>query len=168
MFVYRLCLQKLIIDNCGCFYTRNARLDNFTKPCLNSSESKCVKAQLSTFKIDAKCGEQCPLECYKVLYETQATSLLFPSESFFRILQKDSSFSSSPNVTIENMKQTLVSLKIYYSFTQYTLITESPKTGMFDLFSQVGGTLQIFLGFSIFHLIEIFEIIFVLMFSLKL
>ena len=63
------------------------------------------------------------------------------------------------------MKNSLISLKVYYPFTQYTEIRELPKTSLIDLISQIGGSLGMLLGFSIFHLIELFEIIILVAFT---
>ncbi len=63
------------------------------------------------------------------------------------------------NFTLENMRETLISLKIYYPLTQYTSLIESPRIGSFDLFAQIGGSLGMLLGFSIFHLVELLEVL---------
>ena len=62
-------------------------------------------------------------------------------------------------LTFDLYKDSYVSLKIYYTSTQHTEITQTPKTTFIDLISNTGGVIGIFLGFSIFSLIEIVEII---------
>ena len=47
---------------------------------------------------------------------------------------------------------------MYYSSVEYTLFTESPKTSIADLVSQVGGALGMFVSFSVFTLFEFIEI----------
>ena len=41
---------------------------------------------------------------------------------------------------------------------RYTSITESPKTSIADLFSQIGGGLGLFVSFSVFTLFEFIEL----------
>ena len=160
---FKLCLQQLVIDNCACFWTRYITLDKFTESCLNLTQLYCVYTQQNAFKITEECLKQCPLECSTVTYDVKTSSLDFPSQSFFNFLVNDSSFidlwenDTSTKFTMANSYLYLISLKIYYPYTQFTLISESPKTAIFDLISQIGGSLGMLLGFSIFHLVELFE-----------
>ena len=56
------------------------------------------------------------------------------------------------------MKEYSLSFNVYYSDMRYTSITESPKTSIADLFSQIGGGLGLFVSFSVFTLFEFLEI----------
>ena len=49
-------------------------------------------------------------------------------------------------------------LTVFYPSMQYIEITQAPKTSLIVLISNLGGSIGIFLGFSIFSLIEIVEI----------
>jgi acid-sensing ion channel, other len=169
---FKLCLQQLVIDNCECFWTRYIPLDKFTQPCLNLTQLYCVYTQQNEFKITEECLKQCPLECSTVTYDVKTSSLDFPSQSFFNFLVNDTSFidlwenDTSTKFTVANSYLYLISLKIYYPNTQFTLISESPKTAIFDLISQIGGSLGMLLGFSIFHLVELFEIIILVLYTI--
>ncbi len=58
-----------------------------------------------------------------------------------------------------NQIKDFVSLNIYFAYMRDTKIEQTPKTGIIELISNLGGALGIFLGFSVFSLIEIVEVI---------
>ena len=49
-------------------------------------------------------------------------------------------------------RELFYSMRIYYSSIEYTYISESPQTTVFGLLSSLGGSLGMFLGFSVFSL----------------
>ena len=57
------------------------------------------------------------------------------------------------------MREYALSFNVYYPYLGFTSLTESPKTSITDLFSQIGGSLGLFVSFSIFTLFEIIELI---------
>ncbi len=57
-------------------------------------------------------------------------------------------------------------LYIYYKNLNYKLISQNPKTEMFNFISNIGGLLGVFLGISFLSFIEIFETFFEIMFIL--
>jgi formate hydrogenlyase subunit 3/multisubunit Na+/H+ antiporter MnhD subunit len=74
--------------------------------------------------------------------------------------QENRNLFSSFNLTLsyELFKSTSASFTVYYPSLQYEQISESPKTQIIDLFTQVGGALGMFVSFSIFTLFEFMEI----------
>ena len=72
-------------------------------------------------------------------------------------------------LTYDMYKERFAGLNIYYTNLQHIRITQAPKITLIDLISNLGGTIGIFLGFSIFSLIEVMEIfvqiIFILIFN---
>ena len=135
--------------------------------CLNLSQLNCTNAQINAFTGEKliECNKQCPLECNTITYSPQLSTLDFPSHDLFKLYQNESDLGLG-SMSFDTMKNSLISLKVYYPFTQYTEIRELPKTSLIDLISQIGGSLGMLLGFSIFHLIELFEIVFLMMSSL--
>jgi hypothetical protein len=61
-------------------------------------------------------------------------------------------------MTYDLFKSSSAFFTVYYSNLQYTQISESPKTAIIDLFTQVGGALGMFVSFSVFTLFELIEI----------
>jgi hypothetical protein len=50
-------------------------------------------------------------------------------------------------------------LRVYYQSLKYTSITQIPKTKVFDLISNLGGTLGLFIGVSFVTLFEFGELL---------
>jgi hypothetical protein len=71
----------------------------------------------------------------------------------------DDEYNNSNTVTInELINSNLVYVTVYYPSLQYEQISESPKTQIFDLFTQIGGALGMFVSFSVFTIFELIEI----------
>jgi hypothetical protein len=62
------------------------------------------------------------------------------------------------NKSIEQYRD-FVFLNVYFANLKYTKIEQTPKTSIIELISNLGGALGIFLGFSVFSLIEFVEVI---------
>ncbi len=176
---FNLCRQKIIIEKCGCYYPKYPRLDNRTAACLNQTQWECIsdpKNDLNTNN-QKECTVKCPLQCESTTYSLQLSSAWFPAESlsnfwFNKTCQKTNFTSLSEcydnwklidYTTYPNLS---LALNVFYPYLEYTEITESPKTSWFDLVSQVGGSLGVFLGLSVFHFLEVFEIILLTIFVL--
>ena len=84
-------------------------------------------------KLRKVCEKYCPLECDSVSY-----TLL---ENSFRL------------------NDSLTGFNVYFRSLQYTLITQDPKMTIFDLFSNIGGLLGLFVGLSFASLFEIIELL---------
>jgi hypothetical protein len=85
------------------------------------------------------------------------STLDYPSVTFFDSIRNSSKFYT--NVSLEKYKESHLVLNVYYPSVEYTEIVEIPKTNFLDLIANLGGVLGIFLGFSIFSLVEFAELI---------
>ena len=98
-------------------------------------------------------------------YDYSLSSLEFPNTQVFNVVQNDRQLFTdlqmfyNQTLTFDVFKKSFVSLKVYYPYPQYTLITESPQYTNIGLFSSVGGSLGMFLGFSIFSVLEFVEVL---------
>jgi amiloride-sensitive sodium channel subunit alpha/amiloride-sensitive sodium channel subunit gamma len=165
---FGLCIvQKPIEDSCGCYFTGIQRFRSST-PCTNLTQITCLKNKMSFITNNlqlflGKCEEKvCPLECDSYEYDTHVTSLDYPSKEFYKLLQINET-QSKYNVdlsTYDLFRQYYYSLNFYYSSTVYTYVSESPQMTFVDLLSALGGSLGMFVGLSVFSLLEVFEIIF--------
>ena len=168
----KLCLQRHLIDKCECFWTRYLTFDKSIQPCLNLTQMYCINEQLNEFIITEECLGQCPLECETVTFNVQTSSLDYPSQSLYSYLLNNSEYKDSfknrtgRNYSMETISACLVSLNIFFPFTQYTEISQEPKLHVFELVSQIGGSMGMLVGFSIFHLLELFEILLLVLFTL--
>jgi hypothetical protein len=71
----------------------------------------------------------------------------------------DEFYASLTNSSIDTQVINFVYLKVYFSAMKYTEIRQTPKTNVIDLISNLGGALGIFLGISVFSLIEVVEVV---------
>ena len=55
------------------------------------------------------------------------------------------------------------SINVFYTSLEYTVIAETPQT---TLFTQLGGSLGMFISFSVFTLFEAIEIIILILYAL--
>ena len=85
------------------------------------------------------CAEYCPLECESTTYSTVINS--YPN--------------TNDNTTV---------VSIYYGSLKYTSYSEQPKMQMFDLISNIGGTMSLFISISFVSLFEIIEILIEMLF----
>jgi hypothetical protein len=153
---YNLCLQKNIIENCKCYSLYYPKLYE-SKPCLNITQRDCYIKEYLSFKtktLDDNCAKLCPLECESVMYDLVKSSSNYPTEYWFEIF-KD----LFPNTSYSSAKERVLGLNIFYSQMSYTRISESPKISSFDLMSNMGGTLGLYIGISFLSFIEIVEMI---------
>ena len=152
---FDLCLQKKIIQSCGCYEVRYPRLYNHSTGCNIKDLYWCSRNVSQTFRtnqIDPECVAKCPLECDSVKYGLSLSSSTYPSKQnaeFYAI--------KYPSYSYGLLKNRSVEMNIYYSDLSYTLISESPKTSVIDLFSNIGGTMGLYIGVSFLSFVEIVE-----------
>ena len=172
---FDLCFQQLINLKCQCLYTRYPVLYNIVS-CFNSSQAYCISNLKSDYfrnqlKYVNYCSQKCPLECNQIKYENLLTSLKYPSiEEYIFGVNNQLDFNSTQNYTnlsdFNLNQESFFSLKVFYSTTKYSLITESPQMTIAGLLSSLGGSLGMFLGLSVFSFLELFEIFFKIIFIL--
>ena len=161
---FNLCLQKQIIEKCSCYDLNFPMISNST-PC-GYDKINCSYGVFYAFiknKIDDECSKLCPLECDSIRYDVSISSNTAISRQGYNLYKKIiDAFAQKYgeyNLTYEEVKERLLILNIYYSELSYIRISESPKTSIIDLFSNLGGTLGLYVGISFLSFIEIVEII---------
>ena len=118
----------------------------------------CV--QKYSTNIYEECISQCPLECEYVTYEASVSQLDYPNRQHFEELKISKLFIEYENMSLEMYKKTHLRLNIHLKSMEHTEIIEMAKMTAIDLISNLGGVLGIFLGLSIFSLVEIGELVF--------
>ena len=146
---FDFCLQHMIETMCKCSYPKYFQMDMSLKVCSSLADLECfLKQKENSIHVkDSQCFHKCPMECDSYMYETLVSSSDYPTDEYFNLLNKTNS----------NSKNELA-LNIYFPLTKFTRITEVPKVSLFDLFSNVGGSMGIFLGFTIFSIIDFLEV----------
>jgi len=169
---FYLCSSLFALEesNCGC----NSTLDDFSKNCVTqfgleeTNEKNCVSEFLKEFRKKyqfEKCLKYCPLECDSMNFVINTFSEQFLVDG--NISNKTKSAYAIPDFnTFEEIKKHFIGIYVYYNDFKYTLISEEPKTELFNFISNIGGILGLFLGISFLSFIEIFEILFEIVFIL--
>jgi hypothetical protein len=143
---------------CGC-YLDSLQDDIFTKCYYNTNNLRlkaCVDKFMGNFNVGLCYLEYCPLECDSFEYD-----ITFYAESILSagIISPDNKDLFKDFKTYENVSKTFFSISVYYKDLKYTLISQQPKIELFDLVSNLGGILGLFIGFTFISLLEIIEIL---------
>jgi hypothetical protein len=159
---FELCIQKEIINNCECYYTKYDDLNTNVTACLNQVNFYCLEGQIDNFILTECQKNLCPLECDSISYELSLSSLVnLETKDYTSAIESDY-FEEYYDVNTTNtnsiINSNLVYVTVYYPSLQYEKIIESPKTQIFDLFTQIGGALGMFVSFSVFTIFELIEI----------
>ena len=77
---------------------------------------------------------------------------------------RNNPFFRGQDLDYDEYKSRALALNIYFKTLQYTLITESAKSSIVELFSNIGGTLGLFLGISLLSFVEIIELVLEILF----
>ena len=92
------------------------------------------------------CTPLCPLECDTIKYDTSISFTKFSENEYFALFDLNGSVNN------------LISIDIYYENLEYTSIIQLPKMDIFDLISNIGSNLSLFIGVSFLSFAEIIEI----------
>ena len=94
--------------------------------------------------------KQCPLECDSVKYE----------------LENSIGYHLSLPYTDYDYCPYCTTINVFYRSLEYTAIEETPQTTLVTLLSQLGGSLGMFISFSVFTLFEALEILILILYAL--
>lgn len=128
------------------------------------SFEECMLNQNNLSDFYPYCHEECPLDCEKVNLNIQTHIANYPSNSYGEWLLANQSFlakfPSNQSVSMEVLKQSILSISIYYESTNFIKIVEKPESDLGILLGTLGGQLGLLLGVSFLSFAEIFEILF--------
>jgi len=129
-----------------------------TKRLKNFNSLELFKVTKQNF--DKICSKECPLECDSVKYDL---SISFTKLIVERIVSLSNELGGIANpkfkMLTEKDSQDLVFVNVFYKDLDYTSISQLPKMDFFDLVSNIGGNLGLFIGVSFLSFAEIIEFI---------
>ena len=109
------------------------------------------------------CTQYCPLECDSMIFQVTQSLANYPSIQhatndlmYNTIIQ--SKFPNK-NLTYDLIKQSVLSLNVYYSDLSYMEYSQRAKTTLLDLVSNIGGIVGVFIGASFLSILEIAEVL---------
>jgi hypothetical protein len=139
-----LCLQLTLVNKCDCYDLVTPKIDN-SRPCLTLQDVQCGYMEFIKFyssNVIEKCSKYCPTECDSVDYQFQTFFSDFPTYEYGRFLMNDTRIRSKyPNnqLTFSELKESMVSLNIYYKDFIYKVMDEVEKFSFLDLIANFGG-----------------------------
>jgi len=161
---FDLSLQMDIYENCKCYYLQYPKVPNTNvKPCLKTTELMCASNEYKNFieKGIETYSKMCPLECNDILFDMTLSSADYPTQTWYEIHKNEKNFWDNnfmnENLSFESVKKKSIAVKIFYPHLKFTSIIEMRKISFLDLLSGIGGTLSLFCGLSILHLIKMVE-----------
>lgn len=165
-FCFELCIQQNIIRACNCYAQQYSKLNDINiKPCLTLQEASCVYKQEKSFVSHECQTRSCPLECEQVFYDLSISTLTNPSLKEYSSLSEterehyEKLTNMSVPFTYDLFKSLWAGVYVYYPSLDYTLIVESPKLTLIELLAEIGGSLGLFVSFSVFSLFEFIELL---------
>ncbi len=147
-------LKKDCIDKCiGIFMFENCNISDGNI----FSNLDCILKfyygfRFKEIKIPLHCLKNCPAECDSIKYRIVQNNMAATSLS--------KSYKLSMNFSDEYANNNLLAIFIHYSSLEYTYSNQIAKMNTFDLISNLGGLLGLFIGMSFVNIIEIIEITF--------
>jgi hypothetical protein len=109
--------------------------------------------------INENCLPQCPLECYLDEYRATMSSFMLVSDLHAEFIRERANLMNDFQSThesnfIREVKESIVSVNVFYSSLSFTRVTESPQIDFIGLLANVGGNLGLFLNMGFFSLAE--------------
>jgi hypothetical protein len=105
---------------------------------------------------------ECPLECDSVAYDLSISFSKLILERHINFLkQKNLLRFINPKYGLltENDSKNFAIINVFYKNLEYTRISQLPKIDFFDLISNIGGNLGLFIGISFLSFAEIIELL---------
>lgn len=141
----RLCTNLIFNETNDCSCHINQIDEDLWYKCYDFEKDvglkNCFIEEWAKISNQDKCiSEYCPSECDTFTYEISSTSISYPvgNSLFFK---------------------RFFSMTVFYEDLSYTLIDQLPKIEHFELISNIGGTLGVFLSSSFVTFVELFEVL---------
>ncbi|RNA13947.1 acid-sensing ion channel 4 [Brachionus plicatilis] len=155
--------QKWCVLNCSVTKTIEANVLNCQALGLTLSfeRANCVYNLENLTNYYGLCSHECPIECDYSYFNIFKSVSSFPSYSYANYLLSKKSFRSKfpyDNITLEQVRDSVVSLNIYFDSSSFEKIEELPESDFGSLLGNLGGQLGLFLGMSFLTFAELFEI----------
>ncbi|XP_040200386.1 amiloride-sensitive sodium channel subunit gamma-like [Rana temporaria] len=154
------CAQIKMIKNCGCRMWEFPAPPGIDIPICNISEppvNDCVEMYEYKLSHDQlKC--HCPLQCQEENFQLTLSSSQWPSSKYLDYFSQHIQIRHGYE-DVENLRDNIVKLVVYYQQLNYELIEEVPSMQLVDLFSSIGGLVGLWIGVSVCTVAEFLELI---------
>ncbi|XP_070538276.1 uncharacterized protein [Ptychodera flava] len=155
----KACLQNALVVYCGC--TDTLGID--AQQCLILNETQVVCKTLIYYLYQKDLLEcNCPPPCSESKFFMTISQSQWPSHAYLKNLLKLVR-ANNPKTRIlydlETTRANLVRLRVYFETLNYDLTSELPAHTWEDLLSDIGGTLGLYVGFSVITVCEFMRLI---------
>jgi len=134
--------------------------------CRQSKFDQCLRDVYNhiiyeTDDFNTKVVKECPQECDYTIYRksVQVSDYGTPNEVENRLGKNEFLKLRHPNSTWQEVKETILYLRVFFDELKYTHQSQIPKWEVADFVSALGGTLGLFMGMSFMSLFEIFSFV---------
>lgn len=153
-----LAFQKFIIDTRGCYDLNLPRILD-ARPCPTANELDFEKFMDENENLLGPC----PFECESNIYYSTTSASNYPTAIYGQYLlayYKDyfKRVLNTSRPTFEMIRDSFVSVEIYFEDLKVTKIVESPKMEAVNLLSNIGGTFGLFVGMSLCTMGEVVQL----------
>ena len=163
---FEQCFQSVSIKECNCTTGFIKSLFAHAEPCNTFARYNCTlhvytHMYLLDDFIQKVCEPLCPLECNVTEYKMSTTFNKLIGDLYVDdiVLNRNLSSDFGSKVIDSNMvRESVVSINMFYNSLSYTLSSESPQMDLVSLLANIGGNLGLFLGVSLLSASEIVEL----------
>ncbi|KAL3982343.1 degenerin family protein [Acanthocheilonema viteae] len=162
---YRNCFQHTVLKRCGCGDPRFPLPSDDYHPCnvKNATERSC----LSNFTqhsggyhhIQQNC--ECVQPCSENVFETAYSAAAWPAKNFIIGVECPAvlDIANDSRACTEYYRKNTAYIEIYYEQLNFETLRETAGYSIVNLFSDFGGNIGLWIGFSIITMMEIVELV---------
>lgn len=157
------CLLQTGYPICGCFPTIDATLLkpewNRIEICNVTKFSSCILPILKREMEEQACGRKCYRKCISTKNRIQESSMLLGSHQLFEYFDilKDvfDDADMVPQAHPEYWEKSMILMEIAFDKMEYTSVVQSRAKSLVELIADLGGQVGLWLGASMFSLLQI-------------
>ncbi|XP_038044543.1 uncharacterized protein LOC119719240 isoform X2 [Patiria miniata] len=155
----RVCVLQKVLQICNC--SDSMELDGERCKLLDATQDLCKQMVYYLHShgfLNCSCGTQ----CIDRLYTTTVSQSAWPSDAFRPHLLRNIHYLNPKTSKIrseEQIRKNLVRLKIFFEELNYQETREVEDYSGTSLFGDIGGTIGLYIGFSIITFIEFIELL---------
>jgi hypothetical protein len=165
-FCLQLCFQRYLINSCGCYDVTSISFNNNNSSACNITQIlECGHLAFVNFyksPMAVSCFQECPQECTLVEYNLALSQSDFPTPFYADLLmQYDRLYNNDKKnfTSYQQVKQSVISVDIFFSELAYTSIDEVPAKTFEQFFGDIGGLMGLCIGTSLLSFIEFIELL---------
>lgn len=156
---FTLCRQKQTIDQIGCYDMRFPAILG-AAPCKTMNEFQLIKNLTIETSL---CPQYCPKECLTTQYETSVSYLDIPTYLSYQDILTTNQESlvkvfRNRHISYDMLSKSFAGARIHFQEVKVTEMEESAAMSFVELVSNIGGTIGLFIEFSLMTCVDFVEL----------